>query len=44
VIELFYLKTHAESGRRPMDMKRMLRIHFLRPWYALSDQRSSVVC
>ncbi|MEO8746507.1 MAG: IS5 family transposase, partial [Rhodanobacter sp.] len=27
----------AEGGRRPIGLERMLRIHFLQQWYALSD-------
>lgn len=26
------------AGRRPIGLERMLRIHFLQQWYALSDQ------
>lgn len=35
IIEPHYPK--AGSGRRPIPMERMLRIHFLQQWYALSD-------
>jgi transposase, IS5 family len=37
VIEPFYPKVRAEGGRRPVGLERMLRIHFLQQWYALSD-------
>jgi len=37
VIEPFYPKTRAEGDRRPVGLERMLRIHFLQQWYALSD-------
>ena len=37
VIEPFYPKVRAEGGRRPVGVERMLRIHFLQQWYALSD-------
>ena len=37
VIEPFYPKARAEGGRRPVGLERMLRIHFLQQWYALSD-------
>ena len=36
-IEPFYPKERAEGGRRPIGVERMLRIHFLQQWYALSD-------
>ena len=36
-IEPFYPKARAEGGRRPVGLERMLRIHFLQQWYALSD-------
>ncbi len=36
-IEPFYPKERAEGGRRPIGLERMLRIHFLQQWYALSD-------
>ena len=37
VIEPFYPKAHETGGRRPVGLERMLRIHFLQQWYALSD-------
>ncbi len=37
VIEPFYPKVRLEGGRRPVGLERMLRIHFLQQWYALSD-------
>jgi transposase, IS5 family len=37
VTEPFYPKARAEGGRRPVGLERMLRIHFLQQWYALSD-------
>ena len=37
VIEPFYPKARAEGGHRPVGLERMLRIHFLQKWYALSD-------
>lgn len=37
VIEPFYPKEREEGGRRPIGLERMLRIHFLQQWYALSD-------
>lgn len=37
VIEPFYPKARPEGGRRPVGLERMLRIHFLQQWYALSD-------
>ena len=37
VIEPFYPKVRPEGGRRPVGLERMLRIHFLQQWYALSD-------
>jgi IS5 family transposase len=38
VIEPFYPKVReGEGGRRPIGLERMLRIHFLQQWYALSD-------
>jgi IS5 family transposase len=37
VIERFYPKARPESGHRPVGLERMLRIHFLQQWYALSD-------
>ncbi|MEO7148422.1 MAG: IS5 family transposase [Rhodanobacteraceae bacterium] len=36
-IEPFYPKERADGGRRPIGLERMLRIHFLQQWYALSD-------
>ena len=36
-IEPYYPKARAEGGRRPVGLERMLRIHFLQQWYALSD-------
>ncbi len=35
VIAPFYSK--GESGRRPIELERMLRIHFLQQWFNLSD-------
>ncbi len=35
VIEPFYAK--GEIGRRPVDLERMLRIHFMQQWFNLSD-------
>lgn len=35
-IEPFYPR-HAEGGARLVGLERMLRIHFLQQWYALSD-------
>ncbi len=37
VIEPFYPKARTGGGRRPVGLERMLRIHFLQQWYALSD-------
>jgi IS5 family transposase len=37
VIAPFYPKVRPEGGRRPVGLERMLRIHFLQQWYALSD-------
>jgi IS5 family transposase len=37
VIEPFYPKEREGGGRRPVGLERMLRIHFLQQWYALSD-------
>lgn len=37
LIEPFYPKARADGGRRPVGVERMLRIHFLQQWYALSD-------
>lgn len=38
VIEPFYPKPRADGGGRPtVGLERMLRIHFLQQWYALSD-------
>lgn len=37
VIEPFYPKAREQGGRRPVGLERMLRIHFLQQWYALSD-------
>lgn len=38
LIEPFYPKVRdGEGGRRPLGLERMLRIHFLQQWYALSD-------
>ena len=31
------IQGRAEGGRRPVGLERMLRIHFLQQWYALSD-------
>ena len=36
-IEPFYPKARAEGGRRPVDLKQMLRVHLLQQWYALID-------
>ena len=36
VIEPFYPKPEG-TGRRPVGIERMLRIHFLQHWFALSD-------
>ena len=37
-IEPHYPKVREDgSGRRPIGLERMLRIHFLQQWYALSD-------
>lgn len=36
-IEPFYPKARAGGGRGPIGLERMLRIHFLQQWYALSD-------
>lgn len=37
-IEPFYPKLRADGGGRPaVGLERMLRIHFLQQWYALSD-------
>ena len=36
-IEPFYPKQRADGGRRPIGLERMLRIHFVQQWYALSD-------
>lgn len=37
-IEPFYPKERESGGgRRPVGLERMLRIHFLQQWYALSD-------
>ena len=37
MIEPFYPKARPEGGWRPVDLERMLRIHLLQQWYALSD-------
>ena len=37
VIAPYYPKDPAGGGRRPVGLERMLRIHFLQQWYALSD-------
>lgn len=37
VIEPHYPKDPVGGGRRPVGLERMLRIHFLQQWYALSD-------
>lgn len=38
LIEPFYPKPRADGGGRPtVGLERMLRIHFLQQWYALSD-------
>ena len=39
LIEPYYPKepVEGEGGRRPIGLERMLRIHFLQQWYALSD-------
>ena len=36
-IEPVYPKGQESGGRRPIGLERMLRIHFLQQWYALSD-------
>lgn len=36
-IEPFYPKARPQGGRQPIGLERMLRIHFLQQWYALSD-------
>jgi len=36
-IEPHYPKGSESGGRRPVGLERMLRIHFLQQWYALSD-------
>lgn len=36
-IEPFYPKPRAKGGRQPIGLERMLRIHLLQQWYALSD-------
>lgn len=37
VIAPHYPKDPVGGGRRPVGLERMLRIHFLQQWYALSD-------
>jgi len=37
VIAPYYPKDPVGGGRRPVGLERMLRIHFLQQWYALSD-------
>jgi len=37
VIEPYCPKAPVGGGRRPEGLERMLRIHFLQQWYALSD-------
>lgn len=37
VVEPHYPKTPERGGRQPMGLERMLRIHLLQQWYALSD-------
>lgn len=37
VVEPFYPKPRADGGVRPVGLERILRIHFLQQWYALSD-------
>ena len=38
LIEPYYPKVREDgAGRRPIGLERMLRIHFLQQWYALSD-------
>lgn len=38
LVEPHYPKVREDgAGRRPMGLERMLRIHFLQQWYALSD-------
>jgi IS5 family transposase len=38
LIEPHYPKVQEDGGgRRPIGLERMLRIHFLQQWYALSD-------
>lgn len=36
VLEPFYLK--GKRGRPPVGLERMLRVYFLRQWYALADE------
>ena len=36
IIEPFYPKPES-AGRHPVNIERMLRIHFLQHWYAISD-------
>lgn len=36
-IEPVYPRGQERGGRRPIGLERMLRIHFLQQWYALSD-------
>jgi IS5 family transposase len=37
VVEPYYPKESARGGRQPIGLERMLRIHLLQQWYALSD-------
>lgn len=37
VVEPYYPKAPARGGRQPIGLERMLRIHLLQQWYALSD-------
>ena len=38
LIEPHYPKVREDgAGRRPIGLERLLRIHFLQQWYALSD-------
>ncbi|EJN6721699.1 TPA: IS5 family transposase [Pseudomonas aeruginosa] len=37
VVEPHYPKTPERGGRQPIGLERMLRIHLLQQWYALSD-------
>lgn len=37
VVKPYYPKTPKRGGRQPIGLERMLRIHLLQQWYALSD-------